>query len=98
MSEENTAKTASTSRLKSFAAAVAVRLRQYLTPELGKRAAVCLFMLALLFCDLGVCLGASIIFVLVRAFRFENGAYDRSAVASSPSSAVLTTRQRGSLE
>ena len=36
------------------------------------------FPLALLFCDLGVCLGASIIFVLVRAFRFENGAYTKT--------------------
>ena len=36
------------------------------------------FPLALLFCDLGVCLGATIIFVLVRAFRFENGAYLKS--------------------
>jgi len=33
------------------------------------------FPLALLLCDIGVCLGATIIFVLVRAFRFENGAY-----------------------
>lgn len=36
------------------------------------------FPLALLLCDLGVCLGATIIFVLVRAFRFENGAYLKS--------------------
>ncbi|MBR3245274.1 MAG: VTT domain-containing protein [Parasporobacterium sp.] len=31
------------------------------------------FYIALLLCDLGVCLGASIIFVLVRAFRFDTG-------------------------
>lgn len=36
------------------------------------------FPLALLLCDLGVCLGATIIFILVRAFRFENGAYLKS--------------------
>ena len=31
------------------------------------------FYIALLLCDLGVCLGATIIFVLVRVFRFETG-------------------------
>ena len=36
------------------------------------------FPLALLLCDVGVCLGATIIFVLVRAFRFENGAYQKT--------------------
>ena len=31
------------------------------------------FYIAMLLCDLGVCLGASIIFVLVRTFRFDTG-------------------------
>jgi len=31
------------------------------------------FYIALILCDLGVCLGASIIFVLVRTFRFDTG-------------------------
>lgn len=37
------------------------------------------FLLALLLCDLGICLGATIIFVLVRFFRFsnDNDAYRR---------------------
>ena len=35
------------------------------------------FLLALLLCDLGICLGATIIFVLVRVFRFSNDAYRR---------------------
>lgn len=33
------------------------------------------FPLALLLCDLGICLGATIIFVLVRVFRFSSDAY-----------------------
>ena len=36
------------------------------------------FPVALLLCDLGVCLGATIIFVLVRTFRFNNQAYEKS--------------------
>ncbi|MBQ2306666.1 MAG: VTT domain-containing protein [Clostridia bacterium] len=36
------------------------------------------FYIALILCDIGVCLGASIIFVLVRTFRFRNEAYERS--------------------
>lgn len=36
------------------------------------------FPVALLFCDLGVCLGATIIFVLVRTFRFSNSAYEKN--------------------
>ena len=35
------------------------------------------FPVALLLCDLGVCLGATIIFVLVRSFRFQSAAYMR---------------------
>ncbi len=35
------------------------------------------FPAALLLCDLGVCLGATIIFVLVRFFRFQSSAYAR---------------------
>ena len=35
------------------------------------------FYIALILCDIGVCLGATIIFVLVRAFRFRNEAYER---------------------
>ncbi len=35
------------------------------------------FPLALLLCDLGVCLGATIIFILVRTFKIQNDAYDR---------------------
>ncbi len=33
--------------------------------------------LAVILCDLGVCLGATIIFVLVRTFRFTNSAYEK---------------------
>ena len=33
------------------------------------------FLAALLLCDAGVCLGASIIFILVRVFRFQSAAY-----------------------
>lgn len=36
------------------------------------------FYIALLLCDLGVCLGATIIYVLVTAFRFSNQAYEKS--------------------
>lgn len=36
------------------------------------------FPIALLLCDLGVCLGATIIFVLVRTFRFSNQAYEKN--------------------
>lgn len=36
------------------------------------------FWLALLLCDLGVCLGATIIYVLVTAFRFSTNAYERN--------------------
>ncbi len=36
------------------------------------------FPVALLLCDLGVCLGATIIFILVRTFRFNNSAYEKS--------------------
>lgn len=35
------------------------------------------FPAALVLCDLGVCLGASIIFVLVRVFRFQSAAYTK---------------------
>ena len=35
------------------------------------------FPIALLLCDAGVCLGATIIFILVRVFRFSNDAYRR---------------------
>ena len=35
------------------------------------------FWLALLLCDLGVCLGATIIYVLVRVFRFDNERFDK---------------------
>ncbi len=35
------------------------------------------FPLALLLCDLGVCLGATIIFLLVRVFHVENAAYEK---------------------
>ena len=54
------------------------------------------FYIALLLCDLGVCLGASIIFVLVRAFHFHSSAYartgrriDRLSAAVHQRSAVL---------
>ena len=36
------------------------------------------FYLALVLCDLGVCLGASIIFVLVRTFRFDHGKSEKT--------------------
>ena len=36
------------------------------------------FYIALLLCDLGVCLGATIIYVLVKAFRFSNQAYEKN--------------------
>ena len=36
------------------------------------------FYIALLLCDLGVCLGATIIFVLVRAFGFSNSAAEKN--------------------
>ena len=36
------------------------------------------FPVALLLCDMGVCLGATIIFILVRIFRFENRAYEKN--------------------
>ena len=36
------------------------------------------FYIALLLCDLGVCLGATIIYVLVRLFRFSNDAYEKN--------------------
>lgn len=55
MSEENTVNTAPAARLKAWAAAAVPLLRKYLTPELGKRAAVCLFMLALLLCECVTC-------------------------------------------
>ena len=35
------------------------------------------FYIAALLCDLGVCLGASIIFVLVRTFRYQSAAFDK---------------------
>ena len=35
------------------------------------------FPAALLLCDLGVCLGATIIFALVRTFRYQSAAYAR---------------------
>ncbi len=35
------------------------------------------FWIALLLCDLGVCLGATIIYVLVRVFRFDNQQFDK---------------------
>ena len=35
------------------------------------------FPLALLLCDLGICLGATIIFILVRVFRFSSDAYEK---------------------
>ncbi len=35
------------------------------------------FPLALLLCDVGICLGATIIFVLVRVFRFSSDAYEK---------------------
>ncbi len=36
------------------------------------------FYIAILLCDLGVCLGATIIYVLVRVFRFSNDAYKKN--------------------
>ena len=36
------------------------------------------FYIALLLCDLGVCLGATIIYVLVTAFRFSSEAYEKN--------------------
>lgn len=36
------------------------------------------FYIALLLCDLGVCLGATIIYVLVTTFRFSTGAYEKN--------------------
>ena len=36
------------------------------------------FWIALLLCDLGVCLGAAIIYVLVNTFRFSNKAYEKN--------------------
>ena len=36
------------------------------------------FYIALLLCDLGVCLGATIIYVLVTTFRFSSGAFERN--------------------
>lgn len=36
------------------------------------------FYIALLLCDLGVCLGASIIYVLVRTFKFNNETYNKT--------------------
>jgi uncharacterized membrane protein YdjX (TVP38/TMEM64 family) len=36
------------------------------------------FWLALILCDLGVCLGASIIYALVNLFRFSNEAYEKN--------------------
>ena len=35
------------------------------------------FPLALLLCDVGICLGATIIFILVRVFRFSSDAYEK---------------------
>ena len=35
------------------------------------------FPLALILCDLGVCLGATIIFILVRTFKIQNDAYEK---------------------
>ena len=52
------------------------------------------FPLALLLCDVGVCLGATIIFILVRAFRFENGAYLKSKEKIDRLSAV-SKKERG---
>ncbi len=52
------------------------------------------FPLALLLCDLGVCLGATIIFVLVRAFRFENGAYLKAKGTIDQFSAI-SKKERG---
>ena len=48
-------KNASAGRWKTLAAAAASRARKFLTPELGKRAAVCLFMLFLLWCECVSC-------------------------------------------
>jgi uncharacterized membrane protein YdjX (TVP38/TMEM64 family) len=36
------------------------------------------FPVALLLCDLGVCVGASIIYVLVRTFKFNNETYNKT--------------------
>ena len=36
------------------------------------------FYIALILCDLGVCLGATIIYVLVNSFRFSNEAYEKN--------------------
>ena len=44
-------KNAPAGRWKTLAAAAAVRGRKFLTPDLGKRTAVCLFMLFLLLCE-----------------------------------------------
>ena len=51
MAETHTERSARTDRLKKYAAALSVRLRGYATAELGKRAAVCAFMLFLLWCE-----------------------------------------------
>ena len=36
------------------------------------------FYIAIILCDMGVCLGATIIYVLVRAFKFSNEAYEKN--------------------
>ncbi|MBP5208660.1 MAG: hypothetical protein J6330_09440, partial [Clostridia bacterium] len=38
------------------------------------------FPIALLLCDLGVCLGATIIFILVRTFKYSTPAYEKNKV------------------
>ena len=38
------------------------------------------FPVALLLCDLGVCLGATIIFILVRTFKYSSSAYEKNKV------------------
>ena len=50
------------------------------------------FPIALLLCDLGVCLGATIIFVLVRVLRFRYGAYEKRRSALDRLSAGMHAR------
>ncbi len=53
------------------------------------------FYIALLLCDLGVCLGATIIYVLVNTFRFSNDAYEKNEKVIARLAKGVKQRDRG---
>ncbi len=53
------------------------------------------FYIALLLCDLGVCLGATIIYILVNTFRFSNDAYEKNEKVIARLAKGVKHRDRG---